>query len=179
MRNNVTSIWTEEKIESLKQLHSKNYTCAEIAAELGSGFTRNSVIGKLHRMGITGGTKSMAQKERQLRAVVARARNAALRPPKPPAIRARILKQPVMQCLEVTPMGISIYDLGPDSCRYPEGEGANITFCGHTCFGEKSYCFAHHRLVTDRTRLRSKAEREIHRRKTRAEYFKASMEVST
>ena len=42
--------WTEEREQKLKDLWEKGYTASQIAEMLGEGTTRNSVIGKAHRL---------------------------------------------------------------------------------------------------------------------------------
>ncbi|HEY4403401.1 MAG TPA: GcrA family cell cycle regulator, partial [Xanthobacteraceae bacterium] len=49
--------WTEERVESLKKLWGEGLSASQIAAELG-GITRNAVIGKVHRLGLSGRAKS-------------------------------------------------------------------------------------------------------------------------
>jgi len=44
--------WTDERIEKLKSLWGSGKTAAEIAEELG-GVTRNAVIGKANRLGLS------------------------------------------------------------------------------------------------------------------------------
>ena len=50
-------IWTDERVELLKKLWSDGLSASQIAAELG-GITRNAVIGKVHRLGLSGRAKS-------------------------------------------------------------------------------------------------------------------------
>ena len=45
--------WTYERIEKLKKLWEEGLTASRIAAELGD-VTRNAVIGKAHRLGLSG-----------------------------------------------------------------------------------------------------------------------------
>ena len=45
--------WTEQRIETLRKLWGQGQTASQIAAILG-GVTRNAVIGKAHRLGLTG-----------------------------------------------------------------------------------------------------------------------------
>ena len=45
--------WTEQRIEMLRRLWGQGQTASQIAAALG-GVTRNAVIGKAHRLGLTG-----------------------------------------------------------------------------------------------------------------------------
>ena len=44
--------WTPERVERLKQLWAKGLPARQIAQELG-GVTRNAVIGKAHRIGLS------------------------------------------------------------------------------------------------------------------------------
>jgi len=46
--------WTDERIEVLKSLWAQGVSASEIAETIGDGVTRNSVIGKAHRMKLTG-----------------------------------------------------------------------------------------------------------------------------
>ena len=49
--------WTDERVETLKKLWTDGLSASQIAAELG-GITRNAVIGKVHRLGLSGRAKS-------------------------------------------------------------------------------------------------------------------------
>jgi GcrA cell cycle regulator len=49
--------WTDERVELLRKLWSDGLSASQIAAELG-GITRNAVIGKVHRLGLSGRAKS-------------------------------------------------------------------------------------------------------------------------
>jgi GcrA cell cycle regulator len=49
--------WTDERVELLKKLWSDGLSASRIAAVLG-GITRNAVIGKVHRLGLSGRAKS-------------------------------------------------------------------------------------------------------------------------
>ena len=54
--------WTDERVETLKKMWSDGQSASQIAKELG-GVTRNAVIGKVHRLGLsnrTGGTAAAA-----------------------------------------------------------------------------------------------------------------------
>jgi len=46
--------WTEERIELLQRLWLQGQTASQIAEQLGDGVTRNAVIGKAHRLGLSG-----------------------------------------------------------------------------------------------------------------------------
>lgn len=45
--------WTEERVDILKKLWGEGYSASQIAARLGD-VTRNAVIGKAHRLGLSG-----------------------------------------------------------------------------------------------------------------------------
>ena len=56
--------WTEDRVELLKKMWTEGQSASQIAKELG-GVTRNAVIGKVHRLGLsnrTGGAGSAAAK---------------------------------------------------------------------------------------------------------------------
>ncbi|MGB8621908.1 MAG: GcrA family cell cycle regulator, partial [Paracoccaceae bacterium] len=44
--------WTEERVETLKKMWTEGQSASQIAKELG-GVTRNAVIGKVHRLGLS------------------------------------------------------------------------------------------------------------------------------
>ena len=46
--------WTDERVELLKKLWLDGRSASQISGELGGGVTRNAVIGKVHRMGLSG-----------------------------------------------------------------------------------------------------------------------------
>jgi GcrA cell cycle regulator len=45
--------WTDERVENLKKLWQEGLSASQIAGRLG-GVTRNAVIGKVHRLGLSG-----------------------------------------------------------------------------------------------------------------------------
>ena len=46
--------WTDERIELLKKLWLDGWSASRIAGELSNGVTRNAVIGKVYRLGLSG-----------------------------------------------------------------------------------------------------------------------------
>ena len=52
-----TATWTEDRVEQLKKLWEAGLSASQIAGELGN-ITRNAVIGKVHRLGLSGRAKS-------------------------------------------------------------------------------------------------------------------------
>src|ERR1700712_4517764 len=49
--------WTEERVELLKKLWLEGLSASQIAGILGEGVTRNAVIGKVHRLKLSGRAK--------------------------------------------------------------------------------------------------------------------------
>ena len=54
--------WTDERVELLKKMWSEGQSASQIAKELG-GVTRNAVIGKVHRLGLSNRTAAPAKNE--------------------------------------------------------------------------------------------------------------------
>ena len=57
--------WTDEKIELLKTLWGQGMPASEIAEVLGENFTRNAVIGKAHRIKLSGRPSPISRKNAQ------------------------------------------------------------------------------------------------------------------
>ncbi|PRY25492.1 GcrA cell cycle regulator [Aliiruegeria haliotis] len=55
--------WTEERVEILKKMWGEGQSASQIAKELG-GVTRNAVIGKVHRLGLSNRTTGAAAAEK-------------------------------------------------------------------------------------------------------------------
>lgn len=49
--------WTDERVELLKKLWLEGLSASQIAGVLGDGVTRNAVIGKVHRLKLSGRAK--------------------------------------------------------------------------------------------------------------------------
>src|SRR5438105_5625098 len=49
--------WSDDRVETLKKLWADGLSASQIANELGN-VTRNAVIGKVHRLGLSGRAKS-------------------------------------------------------------------------------------------------------------------------
>lgn len=75
--------WTDERVETLKKMWGEGQSASQIAKELG-GVTRNAVIGKVHRLGLSnraggGGSKPAAKEKATSKPSAPKA------PPKPKA----------------------------------------------------------------------------------------------
>ncbi|HHB83366.1 MAG TPA: GcrA cell cycle regulator, partial [Devosia sp.] len=49
--------WTDDRVSILKKLWMEGLSASQIAVELGEGVTRNAVIGKVHRLKLSGRAK--------------------------------------------------------------------------------------------------------------------------
>ena len=56
--------WTEERVELLKKLWLEGLSASQIAGVLGEGVTRNAVIGKVHRLKLSGRAKPVSSTPR-------------------------------------------------------------------------------------------------------------------
>ena len=82
--------WTDERVETLKKMWAEGQSASQIAKELG-GVTRNAVIGKVHRLGLSNrvGPGTPAEEEGTAASATATAAPIPAAPAKPaPAPRA-------------------------------------------------------------------------------------------
>jgi GcrA cell cycle regulator len=164
--------WSDERVELLKRLWADGLSASQIASQLG-GVTRNAVVGKAHRLNLSGRAKPAPK--------VARSSKARPTAPHRPAARLRVagntalkiharpapLRAPAQVPIEdlVVPISlkVSLLALNDSMCKWPIGDpGADgFHFCGHRNFTGRPYCEYHCRLayepVNDRRREREAA----------------------
>ena len=75
--------WTDERVETLKRMWGEGQSASQIAKELG-GVTRNAVIGKVHRLGLSNRASGKDEEEEEAQPAAA----AAAPPRVDPAARA-------------------------------------------------------------------------------------------
>lgn len=148
--------WTDERVELLKKLWADGLSASQIAAELG-GITRNAVIGKVHRLGLSGRAKSPS--------------SSAPRPRKPrspshmmrvsrPSIRGNTAlahaydyePEPEPEPIEnIIPIGQrrTLLELTEATCRWPIGDpgSPDFFFCGGNVTTGLPYCAYHARVA--------------------------------
>jgi GcrA cell cycle regulator len=142
----VASPWTVELTDHLKLLWTAGLSCSQIAAQLPWPFTRNAIIGRVHRLNLEGrAVNNMFKKSSEHHLERIRLKNERRRERraefKPEAISRG--PRPII-CLEVNPRNISLSELQDGECRWPEGDGPAYTFCGTPVFEESSYCAGHY-----------------------------------
>ena len=152
--------WTDERVERLKQLWSDGLSASQIAAQLG-GVTRNAVIGKVHRLGLSGRAKSSSSspRPRKPRAPSHPMRtsrsgprtigNTALKAA--PAVKPRPAPEPVPIESIVVPISkrATILTLTEHTCKWPIGDPGDqdFHFCGNTSKAGLPYCEYHCRVA--------------------------------
>ncbi|PIE14261.1 MAG: GcrA cell cycle regulator [Rhodobacterales bacterium] len=79
--------WTDERVATLTKMWGEGQSASQIAKELG-GVTRNAVIGKVHRLGLSNRTTGAAKTAAKPKAATPRAKQPAAAKPKPAAATA-------------------------------------------------------------------------------------------
>jgi GcrA cell cycle regulator len=167
--------WTEQRIEVLRKLWGQGQTASQIAAILG-GITRNAVIGKAHRLGLTGRPSPIKreagaspQPRRRAAAPVARRMPGAGQPgqvhgqPLPqthgisaaqhaPTQRAEAAEHVHREAPPPPPRQTSTRvasHVGSRTCSWPMGDPKQpgFHFCGEPAEAGKPYCSHHCHLA--------------------------------
>lgn len=148
--------WTDERVDMLKKLWSEGLSASQIAGRLG-GVTRNAVIGKVHRLGLSGRATTSRMKTHRPRARIAGAQKRQVKSrfaqSGNPAVRALYHPEaePFMPQAEelVIPLAErkSIQTLSESSCRWPIGDPqhSEFHFCGKGKVPGLPYCEHHAR----------------------------------
>ncbi len=164
--------WTDERVELLTKMWGEGQSASQIAKELG-GVTRNAVIGKVHRLGLSNRATTTAKPEAKVKSASkeevksAAPSEAAIKEPeaKAPISSARRQIIPAGQPLppqpsanEISPEAlakvsevekkskkISLMELTERTCKWPIGDPAtsDFWFCGLPTQTGKPYCEAH------------------------------------
>jgi GcrA cell cycle regulator len=151
--------WNDERVELLKKLWTDGLSASQIAGELG-GVTRNAVIGKVHRLGLSGRARSPSSSS------APRVRKVAPRPAvttRPvmssghvrgntalaPQMREEIAYVPVIRIEEEVVVAMSrrvqIMELREGMCKWPMGDPQqqDFVYCGADSGFGKTYCTHH------------------------------------
>lgn len=161
--------WTDERIEELRKLWADGLSASQIASTLG-GVSRNAVIGKIHRLGLSGRVKAQGRSAPRRTPMAPREHKQTPTPPAPPtaaqprvmAVGTAVVKvvereayvpapvpepAPAPMLAEVVPLrgGATLMDLKSSSCRWPMGDPSdpNFRYCGARSNVNETYCAAH------------------------------------
>jgi GcrA cell cycle regulator len=163
--------WTDDRVEQLKKLWEAGLSASQIAAELGN-VTRNAVIGKVHRLGLSGRAKSPsstvprprkarpAQHMMRVSRPVSRGNTALAQ-----AFEIELEPDPIAYDDNVVPMSqrLSLLELSEATCHWPVGDPSSpeFFFCGGKALTGLPYCTHHSRIAyqpaADRRRQSPKA----------------------
>lgn len=171
--------WTDERVELLRKLWSEGLSASQIASQLG-GVSRNAVIGKVHRLKLSGRGRSNAapvQKKKPAQQPVAVAAKPAAKAPTisraiPVSVgatalqadfQAEVIARPVMRTGDSVVVPISrklqLVQLNERTCKWPIGDPLqdDFHFCGNEA-SDSPYCRYHARIafqpVSERRRVR-------------------------
>lgn len=163
--------WTEERVELLKKLWMEGLSASQIAATLGDGVTRNAVIGKVHRLKLSGRAKPVSStprvrsNPRPSRRVStssgrssfsgARARSIGAAPmlgatalKVSEEFEAEAFQLPQVEELDIpVEQRLSLLQLNEHTCKWPIGDplSPDFYFCGQASNEGQPYCEFHSR----------------------------------
>ena len=165
--------WTEERVAELKKLWAEGHSASQIAKRLGS-VTRNAVIGKVHRLGLSGRAtpsrpvkrppRLARPKPQQMPRQVARTGNTAL------AVREAAAPAPHVEAEssiepQRLPNGdmVTVLTVKDTMCKWPIGDPADASFgfCGHATHDGAVYCAEHARVAFQPAKKRERRAREF------------------
>ena len=148
--------WSHNRVEQLKKLWKAGLSASQIAAELGN-VSRNAVIGKVHRLGLSGRGKSLssaaprhrkahpAQHTMRVTRPIARGNTALAQ-----AFEVEAEPDPVTSD-NVVPMSqrLSLLELNEATCHWPIGDPSSpdFFFCGGKVLTGLPYCAQHSRVA--------------------------------
>ncbi len=164
--------WTDDRVEQLKKLWEGGLSASQIAAELGN-VTRNAVIGKVHRLGLSGRAKSPSSAAPRPRKP--RPAQQMVRMPRPAARGNTALAHDYQVEMEPDPISVDnvipisqrlqLVELNDATCHWPVGDPASTDFyfCGGKAVAGAPYCAHHSRIAyqpaSDRRRAAPKPMR--------------------
>jgi GcrA cell cycle regulator len=146
--------WTDERVEMLKKLWADGLSASQIAVELG-GITRNSVIGKVHRLGLSGRAKSpssFAPRPRKARSThyTPRVPRSAFRGNTALAYEYEYEPEPEPELIEIpVEQRKTLLELNDKNCHWPVGDPGDgaFFFCGGDSVNKLPYCSYHSRVA--------------------------------
>lgn len=152
--------WSMEQEALLRELFPQGkheWLRQQINARTGGSFSKNAIIGKCRKLGLVKnpnktieGRKRAAEQRRKTGDIFGSIRKSITgsahipRGPVPKA--AKLLVKHFDRYASDSHLGVSFFDLEPQHCRFPKGDGIAATYCGQPVQGESSYCAHHHAL---------------------------------
>jgi len=164
--------WTEDRVEVLKKLWAEGHSASQIAKELG-GVTRNAVIGKVHRLGLSGRATPSRPVKRPPRLARPKPRiqpDGSVVTPKPQRVVAETVLKPNEKVAMLTTLpphpladgeAATILTLRDSMCKWPIGDPADpkFAFCGRKS-ANGPYCAEHGKVAFQPAKKREKKKAE-------------------
>ena len=170
--------WTDDRVETLKKLWADGLSASQIAKQLG-GVTRNAVIGKVHRLGLSGRATPSRPPQRRVASKPATPR---AKPSTPAQVKAKAPAAPSTQSKPTTapvpvqsapkpapveaeplPNGeyATVLTLKDSMCKWPIGDPADpkFAFCGRKSTSGP-YCSEHAKVAFQPAKKREKKKAE-------------------
>jgi len=142
--------WTDERVELLKKLWQDGLSASQIAKQLG-GVTRNAVIGKVHRLGLSG-RAAPSKPARPAFKTPRPARPVSAAPSAPrrisePNAGAHAAPTPV-RYVDEAPGTATVLTLTVHMCKWPIGDPSSdsFSFCGDHA-DDGPYCDRHNQVA--------------------------------
>jgi GcrA cell cycle regulator len=133
------SAWTDDRVGRLKTLWIEGRSAAEIARDLDHGLTRNAVLGKVHRLGLSAGRSPASKSARAAPGPAARRSPPAraVPPPRPEPLARGAMDAPSHGTA-------TILSVRRQDCRWPYGDPGDLGFalCGRRV-ERGAFCAAH------------------------------------
>ena len=133
------SQWTKENIEFLR-LHWGTCTAREISEKMGAGFTRNSIIGKASRLGLSAKIKTRTATSNQNFQNNSNQQDFKSRKGRKSKFKSLIIEK------DFEPENPKqLEELDENSCKWPIGHPneKSFYFCGRSSLKDFSYCKLH------------------------------------
>ena len=121
--------WTDERVETLKKMWGEGQSASQIAKELG-GVTRNAVIGKVHRLGLSNRNTGSAAAKAEAKPKAKPAPKAEAKPkpkpqPKTEAARPQAANSPAQPQADARPVTPARRQIIPAGQPLPPQPSAN------------------------------------------------------
>ncbi len=142
--------WTDERVDLLKKLWTDGFSASQIAVRL-RGVTRMAVIGKVHRLGLSGRATTVRMKSHHA-GLGGKKTSAIMRERAKQQVRAKVkaeapefMREPFPDPVMTDVARVSFADIESGMCRFIPGDpkSGGLMFCGCETVPGMPYCADH------------------------------------